>query len=839
MYTASISDSTNPSQDETCNRAECLSNHDARLRNSHATESTCVVPSAGKADGTASFHHPSMLPYGFDRARRSSEIDSRCTINRCLCSCHQQTVRSWGYLHLRAPTSSILRPCNRTSCKARSLKTTAAVDLSWAKIKLAIFTSLEIFWGFGGFSIKPSLDVKGIVSPDSRGFRISSKFRTGEYSSVKAVEEFRKAFQSGEASLMDITPDGQSLTEAIMDITSLEAAKESCWDITCLLKSVTSHSAIMECLPALFRFCETAFEFGGFDPFFILNELDIVYDVAEEDVLAFHDMVYDCSDPFGIKWVQNCLKKCPGFAKVPRLIREILLNNRKTLADPDTISAQSINETFLGLSALHWATCSVSWVRSLLEAGHDVSPVDRCERSPLMYAAAYGLIGSVLALLEAGADLSSGYQRQNGCERRFLRLAMYHGHFHIVFGAIAFFRRDSIGRYDIAQTLLDQALRLSSWRHLNYSGEWIPYYIYDRPERPAIVRKLLELGANPNIFQDDGDNLLHQSWASETVCASLILGAGSKNLDVGGPAGETPAMRAAYEANAPLLQFYLQKGARIQRRDNYGRNIVHYAVRVFQRDLSWVYPDDLWWRYSTLKIVLSYNVDVGVGDHCRCACSMNGCSPSTMLMKQLFRGYRSGFRPSGLVLSIEWLLLVQELVSYNAAEKAFAELARFLWFNMSGLTHVCCRPKNCRISWWQESPIDQEDISEILDEEHDLIAALEEDINKLRSPHDQRDPTEAWADMLAAFAGEHEDLARSPDSANTSFRDALLHYRDETRELLRAVYSDETMYSVRLEQRQALVRRCLDSLNAQRAGKGASERPGDWNTTIQWTGVDT
>jgi ankyrin repeat protein len=837
MYTASISDSTNPSKDETCDRAERPSNHDTRLRNGHARESTCIVPGAGKADETASFHHPSMPPYGFDRTRRTGEIDSRCINNRCLCCCHQQKVRSWGYLHLRAPTSSILRPCNRASCKARSLKTTAAVDLSWMKIGLAIFTSLEVFWGFGGFSIKPSLDIKRVVSPDSRGFRISSKFRTGEYSAVKAVEEFRKAFQSGEASLLDITPDGRSLTEAIMDITSLEAAQESCWDITCLLKSVTSHSAIMECLPALFKFCETAFEFGGFDPFFILNELDIVYDVAEEDVLAFHDIVYDCYDPFGIKWLQNCLKKCPGFAKIPRLIREILLENSKTLVDPETISGQSIKETFLGLSALHWATCSLSWVRTLLEAGHDVSPADRCGRSPLIYAAAYGLLGSVLALLEAGADPSLGYQRQNGCNWSFLRYAMYHGHFHIVFGSIAFFRRDCISRYDIAQTLLDQALSLSC-RYLNYSGEWIPYYIYDRLERPATVRKLLELGANPDIFQDDGDNLLHQSWASETVCASLILGAGTKNLDVGGLAGETPAMRAAYEANAPLLQFYLHKGARIQRRDNYGRNIVHYAVRVFQRDLSWLYPDDLWWRYSTLKIVLSYDVDMGVGDHCRCACSVNGCSPSTMLMKQLFSGYRYGFRRSGFVLSIEWLLLVQELVSYTAAEKALAELARFLLFNMSGLTHVCCRPKNCRTSWWQESPIDQEDISEILDEERDLIAALEEDINTLRSPHDQRDPAEAWADILTAFAGEHEDLARSSDPANTSFWDALLHYRDETRELLRAVYPDETMYSVRLEQREALVRRCLDRLNAQRAGKVRLKDRRDWTTTIQWTRVD-
>jgi hypothetical protein len=176
-----------------------------------------------------------------------------------------------------------------------------------------------------------------------------------------------------------------------------------------------------------------------------------------------------------------------------------------------------------------------------------------------------------------------------------------------------------------------------------------------------------------------------------------------------------------------------------------------------------------------LKIVLSHNVDANVGDHCRCACSLNGCSPPTMLMKQLFIGWQYGFRPSGLVLSIEWLLLLQELVSHSAAEKALAEFARFLLFQIAGLTHVCCRPKVYGMSWWQESPIDSADISEILDEEQELIAAMEEELGTMRSPFDQRDPAEAWADMLIDFAKKHEDLARSSDAAKTSFRHALLH----------------------------------------------------------------
>jgi hypothetical protein len=159
---------------------------------------------------------------------------------------------------------------------------------------------------------------------------------------------------------------------------------------------------------------------------------------------------------------------------------------------------------------------------------------------------------------------------------------------------------------------------------------------------------------------------------------------------------------------------------------------------------------------------------------------------------------------------------LQELVSYNAAEKAFAECARFLSFHISELTHVCCRV----MPWWQESPIDQEDISEILDEEEELIATLEEDLETLRPPFDKRDPAEAWADTLVDFVKRDDELVRSSGSTKTSFRHALLHYRDESSDLLRAVYPVEALFLERFEQRQALVRRCFDRLRAEEASTG-------------------
>jgi ankyrin repeat protein len=822
IHKRSTNDNVTATAAQVCDGAESRLNLCARPRNSQVPGSLCFNPAAEELDETPSPLDPSLLPRRFYRAQRPDDVGSHCINDRCLCRCHEQVVSSWGYLHmLHTQLSSIRTPCNRPSCKSRSLKARALLDLSWMKISFAIITSFQVFWGLGGFSIKPSLDVKRVVAPNSRGFQISNKFRTGQYSAEEAAEAFRKAFRTGEASLMDSTPDGQSLTESMMEITSLEAAQESCQDITYLLKTIAGHNAIMECLPAVFKFCETAFEFGDVDPFDIVDELGLVYDVAEEDILCFHQVIYENHDPFGIKWMQKCLRKYPGFANIPRLIQKILFDNPRSSTSNETSSPQSINETFLGLSALHWASCSEPWVRYLLDAGHDVSVVDQYGRSPLVYAAAYGLLGAFMALLKAGADPMSSYKRRNGHEGNFLRDAMYHGHFPIVFESIDFFRRDSTGRFGIAQTLLDQALCLVC-RCPNLTGQRAGHYLLqDHPERAAIVQKLLALGANPDIFQDDGDNLLHQLRASYTGCASLILGFGTKRLDIGTTTGETPVMRAAHEANAPLLHLYLQKGARLQSRDNHGRNAVHYAIREFHRDLSSLGSDYLFWTYSTFKILLSHNLDPNVGDHCRCACSCNGCTPSTMLMKQLFHGHRpADFHPSALVLSIEWVLLLQELVSYNAADKAFAECVRFLSFHISGLTHVCCRPKVFHMSWWQESPIDQEDVSEILDEEEELIATLEEDLETLRPPFDQRDPAEAWADTLVDFVKMDEELARSSGLTKISFRQALLHYRDESSDLLRAVCSDEALFLIRFGQRQALVRRCFDRLKAEASTDG-------------------
>jgi hypothetical protein len=462
--------------DQTSHSEKNLPDHKSHVHNGRTLGKACFTPSAGVLGETASARHQYLPPHIYVHTRKSSNVLSRCTNNRCLCCCHQQVVRSRGYLHLlHTQTSSVCAPCNRTSCKLRSLKTTAVVDLSWMRIRLALITSLEVFWGLGGFSIKPSLELKRVVPHDSKGFTISKKFQNGEYSAADVVEEFLKAFQKGEASLMDVTPDGWSLTESMMEITSLEAAQESCWNIVYLLKALAGRNAIMECLPALFKFCETAFVFGGIDPFDIVDELGIVYEVADEDVLGFHRIIYERDDPFGIKWLQRCLRKCPGFATIPPLIQKVLLDDCGTVIHNKSASAHSTNETFLGRSALHWAACSESWVRCLLDAGHCVSPVDQSGRPPVIYAAAYGLLGSLSALLEAGADPTSAYQGPDGCEWNFLRYAMYHGHIHVVFGSIDFFRRDSVGRFDIAQALLDQALRICC-RYLNYAGPWVPYY---------------------------------------------------------------------------------------------------------------------------------------------------------------------------------------------------------------------------------------------------------------------------------------------------------------------------------------------------------------------------
>ena len=101
-------------------------------------------------------------------------------------------------------------------------------------------------------------------------------------------------------------------------------------------------------------------------------------------------------------------------------------------------------------------------------------------------------------------------------------------------------------------------------------------------------------------------------------------------------------------------------------------------------------------------------------DGCRCACSPQGCTPTSVLLR---RASQSWYEKEDLFSS--WCRLVD--LSPDAIETCCFEFARVETFERLGITHVCCEIKRWRVS----EPMLQDTIEEIQDEESEMIDQLE------------------------------------------------------------------------------------------------------------------
>ena len=101
-------------------------------------------------------------------------------------------------------------------------------------------------------------------------------------------------------------------------------------------------------------------------------------------------------------------------------------------------------------------------------------------------------------------------------------------------------------------------------------------------------------------------------------------------------------------------------------------------------------------------------------DDCRCACSLQGCTPTTILLRAATLTWREK-----VDLFFSWCRFVD--LSPDAIETCCLEFARVETFERLGITHVCCKIKYSAVS----APMPQDTIEEIQDEESEMIDQLE------------------------------------------------------------------------------------------------------------------
>ena len=101
-------------------------------------------------------------------------------------------------------------------------------------------------------------------------------------------------------------------------------------------------------------------------------------------------------------------------------------------------------------------------------------------------------------------------------------------------------------------------------------------------------------------------------------------------------------------------------------------------------------------------------------DHCRCACSPEGCTPTTILLRAATRTWCER-----KVSFLSWCQLID--LSPGAIETCCLEFARVEAFERLGITHVCCKISFDVVS----DAMPQDTILEIQDEESEFIDQLE------------------------------------------------------------------------------------------------------------------
>ena len=101
-------------------------------------------------------------------------------------------------------------------------------------------------------------------------------------------------------------------------------------------------------------------------------------------------------------------------------------------------------------------------------------------------------------------------------------------------------------------------------------------------------------------------------------------------------------------------------------------------------------------------------------DKCRCACSPQGCTPTTILLRAATLTWCEK-----VDLFFSWCRFVD--LSPDAIETCCLEFARVETFERLGITHVCCKIKYSAVS----APMPQDTIEEIQDEESEMIDQLE------------------------------------------------------------------------------------------------------------------
>lgn len=361
-------------------------------------------------------------------------------------------------------------------------------------------------------------------------------------------------------------------------------------------------------------------------------------------------------------------------------------------------------------------------VRLLLQAGHDINALDKQRRTPLMYAAAIGSQEVTLLLLARGAVPHI----RDADGHNFLQWAASQSHFALVIPALEELK-------PLCPPTQLQSLARSCLQAV-YS------YGTGSQDFESMLAALCHLCGNINSLTDNGrQSLMHK--VTTTHQAKILVDAGFDGFNQPDRGGKLPLFSLAKHKDSELIRFCLEHGTNVNHRDRQQRTVLSYLSSGPTMTMA-----EAWESRNSIELCIDSGLDVFAGDDCVCPCSPGGCNvmsalniPALFGKSTLPRWFKYSRNPfpwvaylSNSFLGIsEWDSLMEECLGPQASKQFLLQVHRSIIADGMGITHVCCFRNHPLSTGGPTARLYKDDIRRILDEEEELIAALEEEMQVL------------------------------------------------------------------------------------------------------------
>lgn len=430
-------------------------------------------------------------------------------------------------------------------------------------------------------------------------------------------------------------------------------------------------------------------------------------------------------DPFFVEYFASILDYEPGFTGVTELQKSILTDTFHALRKSELSDRKELFSAvnFLGQSSLHLAVGNIRTVEKLAELGHDLDVTDQWGTTPLMYAAAMGLEDVTALLLKMGANPAL---RESRFGRFFLDFAIVRGHWSLVHRALSAIQDSYPKEVHQAFARLVVFHAMTSRICDDCTGD------VRRKHIPAVIQHCDNVNFSFKDSQDSvtDNNLMH--YAQSTEEAEALVSRGFDLFNKPNSAGRLPIDSLTFDT--ALIRFCVEHGTSIDHADANGQTLLF----VLLTRLGGFFLDKKT-GLRQIRCCLALGADPRHSDDCRCPCSPNGCSSSAFFPNDFDSTW---FTVQGATTDIfwvfEWQSILQDFHGDMALKSFLLAFIRRIKFDELGMTHVCCHegwgiPLEFTAALIGSYPkrLDNEDVCDILEEEDEFIAILDQTMRDL------------------------------------------------------------------------------------------------------------